>query len=382
MPTDDSSDDLFLSDDDIDSILEDNADDEEESEDSAAAPAADGGSTAGSTAAADETLEGEGADNFAEAEPVVVEGRILRHDGTEFAAATPPRVVRKDFANPQLLRPDAMRRLRLRQEQFVFNCASQLSLQLKTDVSLRLEELRTRPYQDFTSQIANPAHIGMFRLGGTHGIGLITVGATMAMTIVERLLGGPGQGVSQNRFLSEFEVVLFEEFLQLFLRQWCEQWAEFAPLEAEIIGYENHGRYLQTSPRDAHMLVLTIDATLGDCRDAIQLAVPFYALDGILQKMIAKAAVGEPKTSAKRNWWKSCDDIEVEVRAEWSAFECSVRDLLALRPGDTLKLSPHLIGKTELWCHNTLRFHGRAGLQDDRVAVEVVEKLTKGEHDL
>lgn len=302
---------------------------------------------------------------------------ILRYNGTRVMAGEEVVVEEYDFANPHFLSETQMRRVRLRHEQFIFNAASRLSMQLQTDFGLRMSRLETQPYQSFTENISNPSHIILFRLNQLKGVGVIAMGARLAMTVVDRLLGGGGHSVRQERFLSDLEIVLLEDFLQILLEQWCAQFSDFEKLHAEIIGYENHGRFLQTAPRDAQILVLSMEAVLGDCSETIQIGLPYYSVEPIIKKMQEQAdANNQPSGSkARRSWWKSCDGIQIEVKAEWSAFECNVRDLLKLRKGDVLKLAPELIENTEIWCNNTLRFSGKVGVQDDKVAVEVKAKV-------
>lgn len=308
---------------------------------------------------------------------------IIRHNGVRVMPGDEIVVEEYDFANPHFLTENQMRRVRLRHEQFIFNAASRLSMQLQTDFSLRMSRLETQPYQSFTENISNPSHIVLFRLNQLKGVGVISMGARLAMTIVDRLLGGGGHSVRQERFLSDLEIVLLEEFLEILLQQWCQQFSDFEKLHAEMIGYENHGRFLQTAPRDAQILVLTMEAALGDCSESIQIGVPYYAVEPIIKKMQEQADANNQPAGGKsrRSWWTSCDDIKIEVRAEWNALECSVRDLLLLRKGDVLRLDPALIEKTEIWCNNTLRFLGKVGVQDNHVAVEVRAKTNPGNED-
>lgn len=369
----------LLSDDDISSILESAALDgtEEDEEDLSAIVASDG------SGGSEDLLDQLGIDALMR-ESVAAGDVIILCDGRRVRRGASVAVEEYDFANPHFLSESQMRRVRLRHEQFIFNAASRLSMQLQTDFALRMARLETQPYQSFTENIANPSHIVLFRLSSIKGVGVVAMGARLAMTIVDRLLGGGGHSVRQERFLSDLETVLLEEFIQVLLEQWCAQFADFDSLHAEIVGYENHGRFLQTAPRDAQVLVLTMEAVLGDCSEAMQIGVPYYSIEPIIKKMQEQSEANHQPAAAgnKRHWWSSCDEIEVEVKAEWPAFECKVHDLLGLRAGDVLTLSPDLINNTEVWCNNRLRFTGKVGVQDGRAAVEITRKMSEVEVDL
>ena len=48
-----------------------------------------------------------------------------------------------------------------------------------------------------------------------------------------------------------------------------------------IIGHENNGRFLQTSPKDAIVLALSLECNFGDCSEQIQIGL--RPLQGILR---------------------------------------------------------------------------------------------------
>jgi hypothetical protein len=107
------------------------------------------------------------------------------------------------------------------------------------------------------------------------------------------------------------------------LEEWCAQWKSEQELRPLIIGHENNGRFLQTSPKDAIILSLTLEASFGDCSEQIQIGVPYYTIEPLVKKMQAKrqkdTAVSPAVKSAE--WQKAYDRIQVPVRAEWQALD-------------------------------------------------------------
>src|SRR5690606_25339095 len=71
-----------------------------------------------------------------------------------------------------------------------------------------------------------------------------------------------------------------------------------------------------------------------------------------------------------------CEHIRMPLRAEWTAFETSLREILALRPGDLLQLPTSITEQTYLTMNGTAKFVGAAVLEDDRVAVTITKTLT------
>ena len=148
-----------------------------------------------------------------------------------------------------------------------------------------------------------------------------------------------------------------------------------------IIGHENNGRFLQTSPKDAIVLALALEVNFGDCSEQIQIGVPYYTIEPVVKKMQARRQKDTAvATTAKRAQWQaSYDRITVPVRAEWQAFELSVREITSLRVGDVIEMPAAMCAETRVLLNGTPKFIGTVGLDTDRVAVQLNRKLPSEE---
>lgn len=302
---------------------------------------------------------------------------VYSYDGKRMEGSDKVHIENYDFRNPVFLTEIELRQVRIRHEQFIHYLAARLSLFLRMDFGLKMSQLYTVPYKRFTESIPNPTHISLFRIDQLSGVGILDLNPRLAMTIVDRLLGGKGHSVRDERYLTEIEMALVEDVIYLILEEYCRQWEDTRELNASIIGRENNGRFLQTSPHDAIMLVLTMEATLGDCSEAMQIALPYYTIEPVIRKMQENAkrfnsTVGEKQ---EPRWMPVYNEITVPVRAEWRAFESTVRDLLALRPGDLVMLPNNIMDETTVCLADTEHFKGSVGLDGDHVAVKIVKNL-------
>jgi flagellar motor switch protein FliM len=296
-------------------------------------------------------------------------------------AADDPEVARKaeayDFRNPAFLSEPELRRLRMLHEDFIRYVSARLSLQLRMDFGLKLAKLSTVTYAKFTDSLANLTHLSLFKIEPLVGIGILDLNPRLALTISDRLLGGRGQSIKAERGLTEIEIALIEDVLLILLEEWCTQWKSEQPLRPAIIGHENNGRFLQTSPRDAIMLAMNLECTFGDCAEQIQIAIPYYTIEPVVKKMqVRRQKEGATTPSARRPEWQSAyDRIDVPVRAEWDAFEVPLREISSLRVGDVLEMRASLCAETRLLLNGVPKFIGTVGLDSDRVAVQLTHKI-------
>jgi flagellar motor switch protein FliM len=292
-------------------------------------------------------------------------------------ASTLQKVEPYDFRNPAFLSEAELRRLRLLHEDFIRYLSARLSLYLRMEFGLKMAKLTTVTYSKFTDALPNPTHISLFKVEPLVGVGILDINPRLALTIADRLLGGRGHSVKAERYLTEIEIALIEDIILILLEEWCGQWKSEQELRPLIIGHENNGRFLQTSPRDAIMLAMALECNFGDCSEQIQIGVPYYTIEPIVKKMQARRQkdTAVTQTAKRAEWQAAYDRITVPVRAEWSAFELTLREISSLRVGDVIEMQPALCADTRVLLNGTPKFVGTVGLDTDRVAVQLTRKL-------
>lgn len=302
---------------------------------------------------------------------------IFRPDGTRMRGDAKVSIETYDFRNPVFLTEVELRQVRIRHENFVHYLAARLSMYLRMDFSMKMSKLYTAPYAKFIESIPNPTHIILFKIDQLNGVGVCDINPRLALTVVNRMLGGHGHSINEERYLTEIEMALLDDVFQIILDEWCRQWEEVKELNTNLIGRENNGRFLQTAAHDAIMLVLDIEAALGDCSEMLQISVPYYMIEPIIREMQARnRKFGQSKEEARApRWLGSYRDINVPVTAEWNAFEMTVNDLLNLRPGDIIELPPDIHEQTVVRLRSTPKFRGQVGVEDGQVAVRVTERM-------
>ena len=149
-------------------------------------------------------------------------------------------------------------------------------------------------------------------------------------------------------------------------------------LNATIVGSESSGKFLQTSPPDAMMLVLTMEASFGDVSGPMRIAVPYYTMEPVLSRML-DAVAADHKTVSKSlpKWHETYNDIPVQISVEWDAFELTLRDLSNLNVDDVIEMSPNLLEKTNLRIEGRTCFVGEIGLEGEQVAFQVNESIVE-----
>lgn len=304
---------------------------------------------------------------------------LIRPEGSR-GPMPPVKVEAYDFRNPVFLSEIELRRLRLLHEDFIRYLGARLSLYLRMELGLKMARLTTATYNKFTESLPSPTHLCLFKVEPLVGVGILDVNPRLALTIADRLLGGRGHSVKAERYLTEIEIALLEDVINIVLEEWCAQWKVEQELRPLIIGHENNGRFLQTSPKDAIVLILTLEANFGDCSEQIQLGVPYYTIEPVVKKMQARRQkdTAVSSTAKKAEWHPAYEKITVPLRAEWSALDVSLREVVNLRVGDVVELPATIFHETRVLLNGIPKFVGTVGLDSDRVAVQLTRKTAPG----
>jgi flagellar motor switch protein FliM len=118
---------------------------------------------------------------------------------------------------------------------------------------------------------------------------------------------------------------------------------------------------------------------LGDCAGQIKLAFPYAALEPCLRQLCAgsesAAETPAPAPSAPAKWNRCLDDVSLPVTVEWQGLELSARDVLHLKVGDVLQISPQLARQVCLRLGEISKFNGRLGTLAGHWAVELTQAI-------
>jgi flagellar motor switch protein FliM len=283
-----------------------------------------------------------------------------------------------DFRQSGFLAPSELRRIRQRHEQFVRSLAARLAIFLRLEFTVQLAKLQIVGYLKFTESLPNPAHITLFKVDPLKGVGLLAIPPRLGLSLVDRMLGGPGKMPEAARELSEIEVVLVDQVATLFVNEWSAHWPEMRDLRPTYLGHENNSRFLQTATAETAMLVLNLDSGLSDQLEPVQLAFPYATVEPLM-RLLAPAGLPETDviTAAMRPKWNSdFDDVRVPVVAEWQGLKLSAGDIAHLKQGNVLMLDPQCAAQVQLSFNRVPKFVGRPGTRSGNWAVELTNSVT------
>nr|WP_281398232.1 flagellar motor switch protein FliM [Ruficoccus amylovorans] len=312
--------------------------------------------------------------------PEAVEaGRSTRIIGKSTPAST---VEVYDFRQPTFMGETEMRRLRLMHEDFIRFLEARLSLFLRKDFSLKMLKLETLSYTRALDTIESPAHLALFRANPLPGIGFLEISPRLALTVASSILGGKGQAPNEARFLTKIEIDLIEEFLFIFLQEWCSQWKFKQHLEPQITGHEVVASVLQICEPDTVLFLLVMEAEVRGCSGQIQVGVPLYMIEPMVRHLKEERRREENFDTGEKviTWRRGYSNLPVTVKASFEVGKMPARNCARWQPGTFIPLDAKALKDVTLWLSNVALFQGEAGVQDGAVAVALKDTIKETSH--
>lgn len=293
-------------------------------------------------------------------------------------APAPPQAY--ELSQRTLFSGPEFRRLRADYEEIRRGCAMRLAVLFRTEVEFTLAALHTPTFRQFATGLARPTHLTLFKVEPLRGIGVLEINPGLGLALTDRLMGGPGAADLPARELTEIEVALLDQVAHLLTEAWCSYWTG-RDFKSSLLGHENDGRYLQTSPSESPLLVAHFEVKLGETAGRIQLALPLLTLEPLLQKLRAElkppteAATPAPAAAKLPAWNPALDEVDLALPAHLPGPQVTAREIPKLKIGDVLHLPPEAANLVQLNLGGKPRFTGRLGTRDNHWAVEILRVL-------
>jgi flagellar motor switch protein FliM len=298
--------------------------------------------------------------------------------GNRMTAIEAAKVEPFNFRNPGFLSQTQLRQFAMLHEKLAGHLSARLSTFLRMECLLKVAGFQSMTFKKFCEGLAHPTHLTLFQVDPLRGVGVVEFSLKLGLAMTDRLLGGKGRTVGPDRILSEIEVTLVEEAIQLILKEWTHLWEEpDRKLKPQCIGHESSGRFLQTAPSDSSFMVLQLEATFGDTKELLQIGIPFVMFEPFVKRMQRSPVQNEPPRAKAMQWRASYASISVPIFAEWRVREITLRDVLKFQSGDVIPLAREVIHDTRLRLSETEEYAGTLGVQNGHLAVQLRQRLSE-----
>ncbi len=303
----------------------------------------------------------------------VLSGRFAKGDVSNY-----------DFRRPNRISKNQVRTLSSVHETFAEVFGYYLVSKLQTVVAITVTSVDQLFYSEFILSVSNPSCIYVFDIEGTDGSGILEVSPQLALTIVERLLGGSADAIPKTRSITPIEQAVVRGIVEHALSDLRNAWRSIAELNFKYQRLEMEADFVQIAPSSEIVVVVSFDVNIGVHTFLMNLCFPTFALEEVLAKLnrqqVTTSVVQLSSKKMRENMTALNQQIStthLPIVAELGKTSITVGDLMNLSVGDVIKLKKRINQEIELIIAGKRKLAGRPGTIDGKRGVRVTRPLNE-----
>lgn len=302
---------------------------------------------------------------------------VISPEGMRLGSTEKVRSERFDFSKPALMGEHAIERLRRMHKEMFSTLEAQMSLFLRSEVSMEFASLEIVEYSRVIKKLEEPTHMALFRADPLPGIGFMDISPQLAFTVVNQILGGKGGPPKDDRQLTKIETDLIEDFILVLIQDWFGQWQFESTPVATIVAHEVVPSSVQICDPKASTFELTFDLMIKENGGRVKIIAPLFMVEPMIRHLenqnLSKVA---PSTSSRLPFWQEgYGNVPVSAEVTVSASTMKVEDFSLLKVGDVIPLPDDCMEHAVLRFENRPLFVGEFGIDNGKMALCIQRKL-------
>lgn len=262
----------------------------------------------------------------------------LPDSGAQAPASRRRRVRKIDFTRPSKFTTDQQRRLERAHENFCRSVSTRMSAELRAPISVELIDTAQLTWANALDEVPRASVSGIVDVAPIGGRMLITAELTLLLALLDRVLGGMTGDRPGERTLTDVDRALVRRLFQTLLDELSISFGDLAELQFGLLDLETERAPAQLAPLSEPTLAMTFEFKLGRLSSTMVLLIPHRAIEPVLRTASTTEHEAELRADAAAAVGDAMGEVIVQLRAEVGSVEMALGDVLALRPGDILRL--------------------------------------------
>jgi flagellar motor switch protein FliM len=290
-----------------------------------------------------------------------------------------------DFRQAGQLSKDQVQQVTLLHEAFAPNLANSVGAYLRVAFQTTLASVEQLGYNDFLGRLPEQTYLATILLSPLEELASIQLDLPLAFPMIDLLLGGPGQGLEEQRDLTEIEEQILESVVAIICRELQSTWQAVLPLEFKMGRRLKRAQIMSLVSPTERVLNLSFEITLTDVRGNLNITFPPVVSNMLLRKLALQGMVRRRRPSADdaARLRERLLDARFTVQLDLTNIPVRIGDIVDLEAGSILHLRQLLNAPMSINVNGCPAFTGalvscgpmRGGLIDLVLAPpEIVEK--------
>jgi flagellar motor switch protein FliM len=244
-----------------------------------------------------------------------------------------------DFRSPGRLSREGLRALQVANEAFAHSLATVLANTLRAVPHASVVTVRQVTYEEYLRRLPKPSLFSVLSFDTLAGSGILQLPMGFAMSIIDRLLGGPGGPQQPIRALSDIETGLIHSLIRRIAGEITPAFAPIAQVQAEVTGLVSGNEFLQVVPPSEPVVVSEFEIRVGDQVATASLCLALATLQPVLAAFDHQAPSAGPGSRVASDLLeRHLQRVEIDVSVAFRGVSLTSSEVFALAVGDIVPL--------------------------------------------
>jgi flagellar motor switch protein FliM len=311
---------------------------------------------------------------------------------TEGGGDAPPEEERQDkkvrvfdFKRPSKFAKDQLKTINIIHDNFSRLGTNFLTAYLRTLAQVDVIAVDALPYGDFSNSLPNPDLMAIIDFSPLSGSIIFEVSPTVSFCFIDRILGGRGAAMHENREFTEIEVALLERIITQLLNIYRTSWENVIGINPRLDKIETNPQFAQVVSPNEMIALVTFNVKVAEVEGMMNICIPYMVVEPIMSKLTTKfwysLVEKAPIANAREMLERKVNSTLVPVRGVLGRATITVHELLELAVGDVLTLDTGVSDEIDVKVGELVKFKARPGVQRKKAALKITQVLKREEDD-
>ncbi len=278
-----------------------------------------------------------------------------------------------DFSRPTKFTTDQERRLTRAIDAFCRTGSTRLSAE-RVPLELELLDCSQHTWTNAHAQVPAGSVVALVGLDPLGTRIVLSAEHSLLLGALESLLGGAADRAPAERKLTDIDLVLVRRLFNALVEALSGVFNDHTGVTLAVQTVDPSGETTYVEQPSEPTLALTMEARLGRLSTTMVLLLPYTAVEPVLARFSGREdgleAARDPQSAEAVR--AGVARVDVTVRAEVADRRMSIADVLALQPGDVVKLGAPAGSDVTLFAEDVPVHRAKPGRSGSRRAVQVV----------
>lgn len=282
-----------------------------------------------------------------------------------------------DFTRPTKFSSDQERRLKRSLEAFCRTASTRLSAELRVPLELEVINSSQLTWANAHAQVVSGSIDAIAEIRPLMTRLMLSAEPALVLAAIELLLGGSEITEQRERRLSDIDWALARHFFDRMLAQLSVIWNDMVGLELGVAGLETHLETAQMVSVSEPTLTFTMEARFNGVSSTVAMLLPWSAIAPVADRFAAREDAPDRGEEEIRRVRRAVGGVDMTVRAEVASIELPIEQVLALQPGDVLRLDAPAEAGVTLFADKVPVHRAKPGRSGSRRAVQITERVRR-----